>query len=138
MSITEARKSHPPTPKLTAARHHTVSMGLVLVLLFLAIATVTVTAIAFWDAGTQPVAPTTPTTPDFAGLRSPNKIGDTSIGSGGRIYQIDELVAMEKERMARDYIKYAAARARLVTSPIGPLPGGPHLSNRWGVGGSEL
>jgi|tagenome__1003787_1003787.scaffolds.fasta_scaffold20452140_2 hypothetical protein len=64
--------------------------------------------------------------------------GDTTAASQGRVYQIDELVAMEKERMARDYVKYAAARARLAESSIGPPPGGPSLSNRWGVGGSEL
>jgi hypothetical protein len=64
--------------------------------------------------------------------------GSTAAAYGGRIYQIDELVAMQKERMARDYVKYAAARARLAKSPMGPRPGGPSLSNRWGVGGSDL
>jgi hypothetical protein len=64
--------------------------------------------------------------------------GSTPAASEGRVYQIDELVAMQKERMARDYIKYAASRARLAASPIGPPPGGPRLSNRWGAGGSEL
>ena len=64
--------------------------------------------------------------------------GGTAAAPGGRVYQIDELVAMRKERMARDYVKYAAARARLAESPIGPPPGGPSPSNRWGAGGSEL
>jgi cytochrome c556 len=64
--------------------------------------------------------------------------GSKTAAYQGRIYQIDELVAMEKERMARDYVKYAAARARLAASQIGPPPGEPRPSNRWGVGGSEL
>jgi hypothetical protein len=64
--------------------------------------------------------------------------GSTTGGYEVRIYQIDELVAMQKEQMARDYIKYAAARARLAATPIGPPPGEPRLSNRWGFGGSEL
>ena len=36
--------------------------------------------------------------------------GGTAAAPGGRVYQIDDLVAMRKERMARDYVKYAAAR----------------------------
>ena len=64
--------------------------------------------------------------------------GGTTAAQGGRIYQIDELVAMRKQQMARDYIKYAAARARLAASLIEPRPGEPVPTNRWGAGGSEL
>jgi hypothetical protein len=66
--------------------------------------------------------------------------GGTTAPYSGRIYQIDDLVAMEKARMARDYVRYAAARARLAASQTGSElgPGAPRLSNRWGVGGSEL
>jgi hypothetical protein len=65
--------------------------------------------------------------------------GDTTAAYGGRIYQIDELVAMQKERMSRDYVRYAAARARLAASQAGSeLRPEPPRTNRWGVGGSEL
>jgi hypothetical protein len=77
-----------------------------------------------------PAVPVQAKTDDLGGKRA---------ADGGRIYQIDELVAMQKERMSRDYVTYAAARARLAASQTGSGlgPEAPRAT-RWGVGGAEL